>query len=44
MGLKGIGWESVELIHLVHDRDKWWSVMSTETNPWVPLIAGNFFN
>jgi hypothetical protein len=44
MDLKRIGWEGVELVHLVHDRDKWCSVMKTATNPRVPLIAGNFFN
>jgi len=44
MGLKGRGWEDVELVHLVHDRDKWLSVMNTVTNPRAPLIAGNFFN
>ena len=44
MGLRGMGWEVVELVHLVHDRDKWWSVMNTVTNLRVPLIAGIFFN
>jgi len=43
-GLKGIGWENVELFHLVHNRDKWWSAMNTVKKPRVPLIAGNFFN
>jgi hypothetical protein len=34
--LKGIGWEDMDWIHLVEDRDKWWSHLSMAVNLWVP--------
>jgi hypothetical protein len=29
MGLKEIGWESVEWTDLAHERDKWWVLLHT---------------
>jgi hypothetical protein len=32
IGLIEIGWEGVEWMHLVHDRDQWWVLVSTVMN------------
>jgi hypothetical protein len=29
MGLREIGWEFVDWIHLTEDRDQWWAVVNT---------------
>jgi hypothetical protein len=36
MDLKGIGWEGMDWIHLVQDRDQWRAVANTAVNVWVP--------
>jgi hypothetical protein len=41
-GLKEILRESVEWINLAQHRDKWWGVVNSETDLWVPKNAGNF--
>jgi hypothetical protein len=32
MGLKGVGWEGVEWIHLASDRDKWQALLKIVIN------------
>jgi hypothetical protein len=32
MGLGGIEWEDVEWMHLVQDRDQWWTFVNTVIN------------
>jgi hypothetical protein len=32
MGLREIGWGSVEWIHLAQDRGQWWAVVNTVMN------------
>jgi len=34
--LKETGWEVVEWIHLVQDRNQWWTLMNIKMNLWVP--------
>jgi hypothetical protein len=34
--LREIGWDSMDLIDLVQDRDKWWSLLNTVMNLRVP--------
>jgi hypothetical protein len=36
MNLTEIGWETVDLIHLVLDRDQWQALVNTLMNFWVP--------
>jgi hypothetical protein len=36
MGLREIGWVSVDWIHLAQDRDQWRAVVNTVMNPRVP--------
>jgi hypothetical protein len=36
MDLMEIGWESVDLMHLVQDRGQWWADENTILNLWVP--------
>jgi len=36
MDLWEIGWEGVDWIHLVQDRDHWWAVVNTVMNLPVP--------
>jgi hypothetical protein len=36
MNLKEMEWESVNLIHLAQDRDKWLTLVNTATNFRVP--------
>jgi hypothetical protein len=31
-GLREIGWEAVDWIHLVVDRDQWWALVNTVMN------------
>jgi len=40
MDLWEIGWEGVDWIHLVQDRDHWWAVVNTVMNLPVPYKAG----
>jgi hypothetical protein len=40
--LRGIGWEGVDWMHLVHDSDQWWALVNTVINLQVPLKAGHF--
>jgi len=35
MCLRGLGWESMDWIHLAQDRDKWWSLVNIVMNLWV---------
>jgi hypothetical protein len=37
IGLEGVGW-----IYLARDREKWWGVVNTVMNLWVPKNARNF--
>jgi hypothetical protein len=37
-----MGWEGVDWIHLVQERDQWRAVVKTVTNLRVQLKAGNF--
>jgi hypothetical protein len=32
MDLRKIGWEGVDWMHLVQDRDQWWAVVNTAMN------------
>jgi hypothetical protein len=32
MGLREIGWEGVEWIHLAQDRDQWWALVNMVMN------------
>jgi hypothetical protein len=36
MYVRGIGWRGVDWMHLAQDRDKWWAVVNTVMNLWVP--------
>jgi hypothetical protein len=36
MEVREIGFESVDLIHLAEDRDRWWAVANKVMNLWVP--------
>jgi hypothetical protein len=36
MDLRETGWEVVEWMHLDQDREKWWAVVNTVMNLWVP--------
>jgi len=42
MDLLEIGWEGVELIHLVQDRDQWRALVNTIMILRVPYKVGNF--
>jgi hypothetical protein len=33
---KGIGWEGVDWIHLLQDRDQWRALVNVVMNLWVP--------
>jgi len=35
MGLKGVGCEGVNWIHLAKDRDQWWDLVKIELTFWV---------
>jgi hypothetical protein len=35
-GSWGTVWEGVELMHLAHDRDKWWALVNVVMDPGVP--------
>jgi hypothetical protein len=35
MGLREIGWGSVDWIQLAQDRDRWWALVNTVMNLWV---------
>jgi hypothetical protein len=34
--LKEIGWEGVDCMYLVQDRDQWWALVNVVLNLWVP--------
>jgi hypothetical protein len=36
MDLRETGFGDVEWIHLAQDRDKWWALVNTVMNLWVP--------
>jgi hypothetical protein len=36
MDLGEIGWKVVDWIHLVQDRDHWWTLVNTGMTLWVP--------
>jgi hypothetical protein len=36
LDLRELGWEGVDWIHLVQDRDQWWAVAETAMNLGVP--------
>jgi hypothetical protein len=36
MDLRQIGWEGVDWIHLVQDREQWWALVNTVMNFWIP--------
>jgi hypothetical protein len=36
MGLKEIGWEGLNWIHLAQDGDKWWALVNSVMNTWAP--------
>jgi len=40
--LREIRWEGVDWMNLSQDRDKWWDLMNTVMNLWVPWKAVNF--
>jgi hypothetical protein len=42
MNLREVGWEGVDWMHLVHDRDKWKTLVNMVMNLWVPYKAMNF--
>jgi hypothetical protein len=36
MDLREIGWMGVDLMHLVQDRNQWWSLVKVVMNFWIP--------
>jgi hypothetical protein len=42
MELREIGFGDVDWIHWAQNRDRWWAVVNTVMNLWVPSNAGNF--
>jgi len=42
MDLRETGWECVDWIHVVQDRNPWRAVENTVINLLIPLKAGNF--
>jgi hypothetical protein len=36
MDIRDIGWEGVDWMHLIQDRDQWWAVVITVMNLRVP--------
>jgi hypothetical protein len=42
MGLKEIGWQGVDWIHLAQDRDKWQAFLNSVMNLQVPQNALSF--
>jgi hypothetical protein len=32
MDLSDIGWEGVDFIYMIEDRDQWWALVNTEMN------------
>jgi hypothetical protein len=40
--LRKIGWEVVDWIHVVQDRDQWRALLNTVTNVRIAQKAGNF--
>jgi hypothetical protein len=42
MDCKEVGWEGVDWIHLVQDKDQWWALVNIVINLRVPYKAGNF--
>jgi len=42
MDLGEIGWEGVDSIHLVQDRDQWWALVNLVMNLQVPQKVENF--
>jgi hypothetical protein len=44
MDLREVGWEGVDWIHLVQDRDQWRALVKTVMNLRVPGKARNFLS
>jgi hypothetical protein len=44
MGLREIGWDGVDWIHVAQDRDKWRAHVNTVMNLRVPQNAGKFLS
>jgi hypothetical protein len=42
MDLRETGWEDVDWIHDVQDRDQWQALVNVVMNLWVPILAPNF--
>jgi hypothetical protein len=42
--LREIGWDVMDWIDLVEDRDRWWSLVNTVMNLRVPYNAENFLS
>jgi hypothetical protein len=44
IGVRGIGWEGVDWMHLADDMEQCRSVVITVMNLWVPYKTGNFLS
>jgi hypothetical protein len=42
IGLREIGWEGVDWMHLAQERDQWWALVNMVMNLQVPYKAENF--
>ena len=44
MDLKETGWEEMDLIYLVHDKEKWWAVVNTRNENFHSTKHGQILN
>jgi hypothetical protein len=42
MGIREIGWEGVDWMHLAQDRDQWWALVNMVMSLLVPEKVGDF--
>jgi len=44
MGLKEIGWEGVDWVQLVRDRNQWRALVNMLNKPWDSIKCGKFLD